>query len=106
VASQALPSPVTSWNLAFRLASSLRHQRSSTGQGPAQEVIVSHGPRAAADAGPPGSSPPAESRAGGAETIARPVTVTAVPESSVTLTGTGAGTIVAGAGAGSRPGHG
>jgi len=85
---------VTSWNLAFRLALSGRHHRSETGQGPDQEVIVSHG------------SPPAERRAGGAEIMARAEMVTAVPEPSVTSAGTGIGQIVAGAGAGSRPGHG
>jgi hypothetical protein len=99
VASQALPSPVTSWNLAFLVALAGCHQRSSTGQGPAQEVIASRG-------SPPAASGAAESWAGGAETTARPVMVTVSPVSSVTVTGTGAGQIVAGAGAGSRPGQG
>ena len=94
MASHALPSSVTSWNLAFLLAQSGRHHRSVTGHGPAQEVIASQG------------SPAAERRAGDAEIMARAVMVTSVPEPSVTSAGTGAGQIVAGAGAGSRPGHG
>ncbi len=144
MASQALPSPVTSWNLAFRDALAGCHHRSVTGQGPAQEVIAtprspgaesrsaesqaSEGRsaesrsaesraaenRSAENRSAEGRSAEnrsagdrrAESRAGGAETIARPVMVTAAPESSVTLTGTGTGQTVAGAGAGSRPGHG
>src|SRR5215472_420326 len=76
-ASQAVPSPVTSWNLARLRASLGRHQRSATGQGPAQAVTSSHGP------------PLTDTWAGGAETWARPVTVTGTPDPSVICAGSG-----------------
>src|SRR5262250_847279 len=87
-ASHAAPSSVTSWNLARRRAACGRHQRSATGHGPAQAVIASHGP------------PWADIRAGGAETWARPVTVTGAPVPSATLAGSGSRHTVAGTGAG------
>jgi len=71
-ASQARPSPVSSWNRARRRAAAGSHQRSDSGHGPAQAVIRS------------GGSPSAASQAGAAEMTQRPVTVTAAPASSVT----------------------
>ena len=71
-ASQARPSSVTSWNRARRRAAAGSHQRSDSGQGPAQPVTRR------------GGSPRAASRAGGAETAQRPLTVTARPAPSVT----------------------
>src|ERR1700744_2805014 len=89
-----MPSPVTSWNRARRLACPLSHQRSVTGHGPAQAVMAIHGPG------------PAVSASGDADTTARPVTVTGAPDASTTRAGSGAGYTVAGAGGGIPAGHG
>jgi hypothetical protein len=78
-ASQALPSTVTSWNLAFLHAWTASHHRSVTGQGPVQAVIASGGPS------------PTDNRAGSADTSPRPVTITGTPALSVTWAGRGAG---------------
>lgn len=79
IASQALPSTVTSWNLAFLQARAGSHHRSVTGHGPVQAVMASGGPA------------PTDSRAGSADTSPRPVTVTGFPEPSVTRAGRGSG---------------
>ncbi len=78
-ASQALPSTVTSWNLAFLSAHAGSHHRSVTGQGPVHAVTASGGPS------------PTDSHAGAADTSPRPVIVTGSPESSATLAGRGSG---------------
>ena len=77
--SQAVPSSVTSWNLARLRAACGCHHRSVTGHGPAQAVTASHG------------APSADIRAGGAETTPRPLTVTVAPEPSAILAGSGDG---------------
>src|ERR1700727_2127545 len=89
-----MPSPVTNWNRARRLACSSSHPRSVTGHGPAQAVMASHGPS------------PVVSASGEADTTARPVTVTGAPEASITWDGTRAGYTVAGAGGEARGGGG
>ena len=93
-ASQAFPSSVTSWNRAWRRARTGSHHCSVTGHGPAQAVIAQAG------------WPSTDSQAGAAEIRARPLTVTVIPEASVTPAGRGTGYTVAGAGGGSCPGHG
>src|SRR5262249_58349853 len=62
--------------------------------GLARGVTAGHGP------------PWADIRVGGAETWARPVTVTEAPVPSATLAGSGSRHTVAGTGAGIRPGQG
>ena len=93
-ASQARPSSVASWNRARRRAADGSHQRSDSGQGPAQPVTRC------------GGSPRTASRAGAAETAQRPLTVTARPASSVTSASRAAGKTRPGAVPRTRPGQG
>ena len=93
-ASQARPSSVASWNRARRRAADGSHQRSDSGQGPAQPVTRC------------GGSPRTASRAGAAETAQRPLTVTARPASSVTSASRAAGKTRPGAVPWTRPGQG
>ena len=93
-ASQARPSSVASWNRARRRAADGSHQRSDSGQGPAQPVTRRDG------------SPRTASRAGAAEIAQRPLTVTARPAPSVTSASRAAGKTRPGAAPPVRPGQG
>ncbi|HWN01317.1 MAG TPA: hypothetical protein VNO54_30060 [Streptosporangiaceae bacterium] len=85
---------MASWNRARRRAADGSHQRSDSGQGPAQPVTRR------------GGSPRTASRAGAAETAQRPLTVTGRPASSVTSASRAAGKTRPGAVPLTRPGQG
>src|SRR5260370_365970 len=78
IASQALPSAVTSWNLAFLQAGSGSHHRSVIGHGPVQPGAAGRGlsatpPHAPAPHPPPPPSP-APPRAAAAPAVLAPAT--------------------------------